>query len=243
MRSSTAPARNTAAELRGEATNDADEFSAAEVLADGSRAWLSQLPAFAGLALLLHAPLLALTFLPDDLGLAVLPVFVAGELAIAGIVEAALAKAVVHYEQGLRPEFVELVHALRAAPAALVLRLRIVAAALARLWMFVVGATGYRCDAFVAVPAMVLEDLSGNRALDESRELTRGARNRMYAICGSVWIVTVIISAAARFPWPSRMADTPLVVVYLVARSLERSWSATLATIAYRRLCDRRDGR
>jgi hypothetical protein len=90
---------------------------------------------------------------------------------------------------------------------------------------------------------MVLDKLPSDRALDESRELTRGARNRLYAICGSVWLVAAVITAAARFPWPSRMADTALVVVYLVARSLERSWSASLATVAYRRLCDRRDGR
>jgi tRNA isopentenyl-2-thiomethyl-A-37 hydroxylase MiaE len=55
--------------------------------------------------------------------------------------------------------------------------------------------------------------------------------------------VAAIVTAAARFPWPSRMSDTMLVLVYLGARSLERSWSATLATLAYRRLCDRRDGR
>jgi hypothetical protein len=213
------------------------------VLADGSRAWLSHLPAFAGLALLLHAPLIALTFLPDDLGLAILPVFVAGELAIAGVLEAALAKSIVHHEQGLRPEFVELVHALRAAPGALVLRLRIAAKMLWRLPLLVVPATGYRCDSFVSVPAMVLENLSGDNALAESCELTSGARNRMYVICGAVWLVAAIVTAAARFPWPTRMGDTALVVVYLVARSLERSWSATLATIAYRRLCDRRDAR
>jgi hypothetical protein len=36
---------------------ESDDFSAGEVLADGVRIWLVQLPAYAGLALLVHAPL------------------------------------------------------------------------------------------------------------------------------------------------------------------------------------------
>ena len=115
------------------------------------------------------------------------------------------------------------------------MRVRIVIRTLMKLPMFVVAGTGYRCDTFVAIPAMVLEKLSGTRALAESFVLTRGARNRMYAICGAVWLVAAIVTIAARFPWPSRMNDTALVLVYLAARSLERSWSATLATVAYRR--------
>ena len=36
---------------------EADDFSTVEVLADSARAWLTQLPAYGGIALLLHATL------------------------------------------------------------------------------------------------------------------------------------------------------------------------------------------
>jgi hypothetical protein len=38
------------------------------------------------------------------------------------------------------------------------------------------------------------------------------------------------------------MGDTTLAIVYLCARALERSWAATTTAMAYRQLCDRRDG-
>ena len=97
---------------------EADEFSVAEVLSDGVRSWLSQLPSFAGVALILHAPLLLVTMLPPLPGPLVVAIFLAGELGVALLVKAALVKAVLDARRGLPAEFLELLGALRSAPAA-----------------------------------------------------------------------------------------------------------------------------
>src|SRR5438445_11915788 len=66
---------------------ETDDFSALEVLAEGTGAWLSHLPSYAGIALLLHAPLLLVLLLPP------LPAgVVAAILVVAGLFVALLVK-------------------------------------------------------------------------------------------------------------------------------------------------------
>src|SRR5258707_15702716 len=92
---------------------EADDFSAGEVLSDSVKAWLSQLPSFAGIALILHAPLLLITLLPPLPGPLTAAIFLAGELVVALLVKCALVKAVLDARRGLPAEFVELLAALR----------------------------------------------------------------------------------------------------------------------------------
>ena len=76
------------------ATAEPDDFSAIEVLGDAGRAWLTQLPGYGGVALLLHAPLLAVAFLPPLPFGGLAAVLVLAELLVALLVKAAVTKAV-----------------------------------------------------------------------------------------------------------------------------------------------------
>src|SRR5258708_24704420 len=99
---------------------ESDDFSAGEVLADGVRIWLVQLPAYAGIALLVHAPLLFLLLLPPLPGWLLLAVFGIVEIVVALLVKAALVKAVLDAHRGLSSEFRELLEMLnKKAPAVL----------------------------------------------------------------------------------------------------------------------------
>jgi hypothetical protein len=225
------------------ARSGTDEFSVREVLGDGTSVWLSHVPAFSAVALIVYAPLLAVTFLPGILGFASLAIFVAGELVLAGLIEAAATKAVSENERGLRAEFPELLSAaFRRAPAVLALRVGILIGAAGRGFMLLLPGVRYLCAAYVAVPALMNEDASTGQALRETRELTEGAFVRIFEICCATWTAALLVNLVARFPLPSRMGDTTLAIVYLCARALERSWAATTTAMAYRQLCDRRDG-
>src|SRR5689334_16119321 len=90
---------------------EADDFSLGEVLSDGLRSWLSQLPSFAGVALIVHAPLLLITLLPPLPGPVPVAIFLVAELVVALMVKAALVKAVLDARRGLPAEFVELLQA------------------------------------------------------------------------------------------------------------------------------------
>ena len=68
---------------------EADDFSTVEVLADSTRAWLTQLPAYGGIALLLHAPLLFIAFVPPLPPGAAAAILVVGEMFVALLVKAA----------------------------------------------------------------------------------------------------------------------------------------------------------
>src|SRR5437016_9543410 len=57
-----------------------DDFSALEVLAEGAGAWLSHLPAYAGISLLLHAPLVLVLLLPPLPGAVVAAILVVAGL-------------------------------------------------------------------------------------------------------------------------------------------------------------------
>src|SRR3977135_4038684 len=118
---------------------EADDFSAGEVLSDSLKAWLTQLPSFAGIALILHAPLLLVTVLPPLPGPLVVVAFLLTELLVALLVKAALVKAVLDAQRGLPADFLELVEALRSAPAVLAVGGRILGRAAVRLLMVAPG--------------------------------------------------------------------------------------------------------
>src|SRR5205807_5400112 len=153
-----------------------DVFSPLDVLAEGFHIWLSQLPAFAGVAALLHAPLLLVPFLPPLPRPALVVAFVAAELAIALLVKAALTKAVLDWQRQLPTEFSEYRDALRTGPAVLVLGTRILARAAVRAFPLVLQALNYLADNFAAVPALIVEGGSTGQALLRSEQLTRGVR-------------------------------------------------------------------
>jgi hypothetical protein len=223
------------------ARTEADELSAGEIFADGSRAWMSQLPAFAGVALLLHAPLLLLTFLPRAFGIGSILAFIVAELAVAVLVEAALVKAVLDGARGLQAEFAELLEPLRKAPVVLALRARVLVGIAARTLLFVVPGLKYLSETFAAVPAVVVKGGSIQGALRESERLTEGVRFRVFAVCAVTWVIAAIMHLAFRFPSPGRINDTTLVVIYLCVRALDRSWAATLSAMTYHHLCARNE--
>jgi hypothetical protein len=223
----------------GRARTGTDEFSVREVLVDATSIWLSHLPAFGGAALILLAPLAALTFLPETLRFATLALFVGGELLVTGLIQAAATKAVSENQRGLRAEFLELLsESVRRAPAVLSLRVRIVIGAAGRMFLLVAPGVKYLCDAYVAVPALLAEDASMNAAFHRSVLLGKAARSRILELCCASWAVALLVVLGARFPLPSRMGDTTLAIVYLSARALERSWAAMVAAMPYRQLCD-----
>src|SRR5260370_32098750 len=154
---------------------DPDEFSVGDVLAEGFRTWLSQLPAFAGIALLLHAPLLLFAFLPPLPRLLFVVALLAAELAIALLVKAALVKAVIDYQRQLPTDFLEYLQAVGSnAWAGLRLGARILLRAAARSFLFLVPGVNYLCHTFAAQPAVIVEGVSTGEALPRSRQLTTG---------------------------------------------------------------------
>jgi hypothetical protein len=212
-----------------------DDFSALAVLSEGTRLWLLQLPAFAGLALLLHAPLLAAALLPSGFDVAV---FVAGELLVSVLVKAVLARAVIDAQRSLQTSFVELLEALSAAPRAAALGVRILAVAVTRLVLVVPGVK-YLCDTFIAVPALVIEERGAGPALRTSILATRGVRLSVFGLCLATWSLALAFSWISGIYEPERLNNPTWVIVYLVARSLDRSLAAVLAATAYSHLRDR----
>jgi hypothetical protein len=218
---------------------EADEFSLAEVLSDGLRSWLSQLPSFAGVALILHAPLLLVTLLPPLPGPLAVAIFLLAQLGAALLVKAALVKAVLDARRGLPAEFLELLAALRSAPGAVVaVGVRILTRAAPRLLLIVPGAL-YLAETFAAVPAVLVEGGSSGKALLRSRQLTDGVRFQVLAICILIWTLGVGLTLLSGVYKPESLGNTTWIVVYLCARSLDTSLAAVLSATAYHHLCER----
>lgn len=216
-----------------------DDFSAAEVLAEGVRAWLTQLPAYAGVALLLHAPLLSLALLPPMPAWLVVVVFGAAELFVALLVKAALTKAVLDAYRGLSSSFVELLEALNAkAPAVLAVGLRILARASGKMLKFVLPGVVYLCETFAAVPEVVADDTAPAAAVRRSEQLIAGVRLPVFGICALIWSLSAMAVLASGL---HRGMNLTLmwIVVYLCTRSLDTSLAAVLSATTYHRLCQR----
>jgi hypothetical protein len=217
-----------------------DEFSATEVLLDGVRAWLSQLPAFAGVALLLHVPLLLVLLLPALPGPLVALIMVVAELGIALLVKTALVKAVLDGQRGLPSDFVELLQALRKAPVALVLGARILGRAFVKMFLLVPG-IHYLCETFAAVPAVIAEEGSMSAALKRSEKLTAGAILHVFGICAVIWTLSIVLTLASGLHKSDSvtLGNATFLIVYLCARALDTSLAAVLSAMTYRHLGDR----
>jgi hypothetical protein len=215
------------------------DFSPGEVLAEGFHTWLSRLPAFAGVAALLHAPLLLVPFLPPLPLPPLVIAFVAAELAIALLVKAALTKAVLDWQRQLPTEFAEYREALRAGPAVLVLGTRILARAAVRALVLVLPALNYLADNFAAVPALIVEGGSTGQALRRSEQLTRGVRVRVLSICLVIWLVGALWTLSFGVLTGAHLGKMSWMIFYVCVRALERSFAAVLSAITYHRLCDR----
>jgi hypothetical protein len=219
-------------------TVEVDDFNAGEVLADGLRAWLSQLPSFAGIALILHAPLLLVTLLSPLPGALAVIVFLVAELGIALLVKAALVKAVLDARRGLPADFLELVEALRSAPAVLVAGARILGRAAVRLLAVVPGLT-YLAETFAAVPAVIMEGGSTGKALLRSRQLTDGVRIQVLGICLLIWSVAIGLTLLSGVYKPETVTNTTWILVFICARALDTSLAAVLSATTYHHLCER----
>jgi len=217
---------------------DLDDFNAGEVLADGVRAWLSQLPAFAGIAFILHAPLMAVTLLPPLPGPLVVFLFLLGQLAVALLVKTALVKAVLDAQRGLPADFTELIDALRRAPAALAVGVRIAAKASVKLPLLVPGAM-YLAETFAAVPAVIAEGGSSGKALARSRQLTEGVRLHVLAVCVLVWVLAITLTVLSGVYRAESLTNTTWILVYVCARALDTSLAAVLSAMCYHHLCER----
>jgi hypothetical protein len=219
-------------------TAELDEFNAAEVLADGVRAWLTQLPAFAGIAVILHAPLLLVTLLPPLPGPLVVGAFLLAQIAAALLVKAALVKAVLDAKRGLPADFLELVEALRNALAALAVGVRILGRAAVGLLLLVPGLK-YLAETFAAVPAVIIEGGSTGKALLRSQQLTQGVRTQVLGICLLIWAVAIGLTLLAGVYKPESLSNTTWVLVYLCTRALDTSLAAVLSATTYHHLCER----
>ena len=215
-----------------------DDFSFGEVLADGFRTWLSQLPAFAGVALLLRAPLLFFAFLPPLPRPLLVTAFVVAELTVALLVQAALVKAVIDAQRQLPTEFAEYLMTLRSAPAVLALGARIAAHAAMKALLLVVPGLAYLCATFAAVPAMIVEGGSAAQALRRSQQLTQGVRVEIFGIYLVIWSLAGVLILSSGVFGAARLSTT-WMVVYLCARALDSSLAAVLSAITYHHLCAR----
>jgi hypothetical protein len=221
------------------AAAEPDDFSAREVLGDAVRAWLTQLPAYGGMALLLHAPLLAVVFLPPLPFGALATILVVGELLIALLIKAALTKAVSDARRGLSSEFVELLEALTRSPAAVAVGVRVLARAFVRSFMLLVPGLNYLAEMFAAVPAIVLEGGSTGAALRRSRKLTGGVNGQVLAICAVIWAVSLALTLLSGVHNARSVVSVTWMIVYLCARTLDTSFAAVLSATTYLHLSDR----
>ena len=217
---------------------EADDFSAGEVLSDSLKAWLTQLPSFAGIALILHAPLLLVTVLPPLPGPLVVVAFLLAELLVSLLVKAALVKAVLDAQRGLPADFLELVQALRSAPAVLAVGVRVLGRAAVRLLMVAPGLK-YLAETFAAVPAAVIEGGSSGKALLRSQQLTQGVRIQVFGVCMVVWTVAIVLTLLSGVHKPESLSNTTWILVYLCTRALDTSLAAVLSAMTYHHLCER----
>jgi hypothetical protein len=221
------------------ATAESDDFSAVEVLGEAVRGWLTQLHAYAGIALLLHLPLLAVAFVPPLPFGALAAILVVGELFIALLVKAAVTKAVSEARRGLSSEFAELLEALKRSPAAVAVGIRILARAFVRSFMLLVPGLNYLAEMFAAVPAVVLEEGSIGAALRRSRKLTSGVDGRVFAICSVIWTVSLALTLLSGVHNARSVVSVTWMIVYVCTRALDTSFAAVLSATTYLHLCDR----
>ena len=231
--------KQTVALRRAPERVESNDFSVAEVLAEGVGAWLTQLPAYAGVALLLHLPLLSLAFLPPMPVWLLVIVFGGAELVVTLLVKAALTKAVLDAHRGLHSTFLELLEALNAkAPAVLAVGLLILARAAGKMFKLVLPGIVYLCETFAAVPEIVAEDTTPAAAVRRSEQLIEGARLRVFGICALIWSLSAILVIASGLH-RSTSRNLTWVFVYLCTRSLDSSLAAALSATTYQRLFQR----
>jgi len=231
--------RTAAAAPRPEAASleivEADDFSFGEVLADGFRAWLLQLPAYAGVALLLRVPLLFVAFLPPLPRPVLVAIILLAELAVGLLVQAALVKAVVDGQRHIPTDFVDLLRALRRAPAVLALGVRIAVTAAVKALLLVLPGIAYLCATFAAVPALIVEGGSGKQALRRSEQLTDGVRIVVFGVCLVIWSLAGLLIFLTGLFGAARMTTT-WALVYSCARALDSSLAAVLSAVTYQHL-------
>ena len=219
---------------------ESDDFSAGEVLADGVQIWLTHLPAYAGVALLVHAPLLLLLLLPPLPGWLLVVVFGFVELIVALLVKAALIKAVLDAHRRLSSSFRELLEALNAkAPAVLSVGLLILARAAGKMVKLVLPGVVYLSDTSVAVPEVIEEDATPASAVLRSKQLTHGARLRVFSICAISWTLSAALTFASGLHLGGTLTSLTWMLLYLCTRSLDTSLAAVLSATTYHHLCRR----
>jgi hypothetical protein len=216
-----------------------DDFSAGEVLSDGVRAWLTQLPAYGGVAFLVHLPLLLLFPLRSLPGFLLVPIFFAAEMLAALLVKAALTKAVLEARRGISSDLRELLEALRQhAPAVLVVGARILSAAGPKLLKLLLPGVAWLCETFAAVPEVIAEGGSSAAALRRSEQLVEGARMRVFGVCAVIWALAWTLPFACGLLHEG-IVTVSWMLVYLLTRALDTSLAAVLAATAYFHLLQR----
>jgi uncharacterized membrane protein (GlpM family) len=232
--------RTTTALRRPRVEASEDDFSAGEVLVEGVRAWLLQLPMYAGVAFLVHVPLLALIFVRALPGWLLVPIFFAAELFAVLLVKAALVKAVLDAQRGLPSEFRELLDAVnRKGPAVLAVGTTIFAGALTRMVKLVLPGVVYLCETFAAVPEVIVEGTSPLAAVRRSEQLIVGARPPVFAVCLVIWTLAAALPFLAGLHHGGHVIHVTSMIFYLGLRSLDSSLAAVLTATAYSRLLQR----
>ncbi len=228
--------------LHGAAPEEAesDDLDAVEVIFSSLRIWLTQLPAYAGVALLVHTPLLLLLLLPPLPAWLLVVVFGVVELVIALLVKAALIKAALDAHRGLSSDFRELLEMLnKKAPAVLAVGLRILPVAAAKMLKLVLPGAVYLTETFAAVPEVIEEGVSPSEAVRRSERLTHGVRLQVFAICMVSWTLSPALIFASGVHLGGRMISPTWMIVYLCMRSLDTSLAAVLSATTYHHLRQR----
>jgi hypothetical protein len=228
--------------LHGAAPEEAesDDLDAVEVIFSSLRIWLTQLPAYAGVALLVHTPLLLLLLLPPVPAWLLVVVFGVVELVIALLVKAALIKAALDAHRGLSSDFRELLEMLnKKAPAVLAVGLRILPVAAAKMLKLVLPGAVYLTETFAAVPEVIEEGVSPSEAVRRSERLTHGVRLQVFAICMVSWTLSPALIFASGVHLGGRMISPTWMIVYLCMRSLDTSLAAVLSATTYHHLRQR----
>jgi hypothetical protein len=224
----------------GPEETESDGLDAVEVILTSLRIWLTQLPAYAGVALLVHTPLLLLLLLPPLPAWLLVVVFAAVELVIALLVKAALIKAALDAHRGLSSDFRELLEMLnRKAPAVLAVGLRILPVAAGKMLKLVLPGAVYLTETFAAVPEIIEEGVSPGAAVRRSEQLTHGVRLQVFAICMVSWTLSPALILASGVHLGGRMMSVSWMIVYLCTRSLDTSLAAVLSAMTYHHLCQR----
>lgn len=225
--------RRTAATLQRNRAMGSDDFSTGEVLSDGFKAWLTQLPLYGGVALVIHLPLVLLFLVRSLPGVLLVPIFFAAELIAALLVKAALTKAILEARRGISSTFPELIGELRQhAPAALTVGARILFAAVPKLLMLVLPGVVWLCETFVAVPQVIAEGGSGGAALRRSEQLVEGARQRVFGVCAVNWALLWTLPFASGLLHEG-IVTASWLIVYMLMRALDSSLAAVLSATAW----------